>query len=269
MNDHKNTTTPMVSVITPSYNCAPYLEETILNIRNQDYPHIEHIIIDGESQDDTIRILQKYRNEIQWISEPDNGMYDAINKGFAMANGDILTYINTDDLYFSINTISNVVDEFKKNNSIDFIYGHCAFIDAQGEILYTYKAPKFYRKYALAFPRAIFQQPTCFWRGSAHEPFDSTLKYVGDAKFFRSLCENYTGKRINKIIAKFRIRPDCISFKNREEMGLEDKQVYKNAIKRPPSMSLVIFDILYRMIYLNFLTNIKRQILKFQGLPYL
>ena len=75
---------PLVSVITPSFNCAKYIENTILKIQNQTYQNIEHIIIDGGSNDNTIEILKKYKDKITWISEKDSGMYDAINKGFKM-----------------------------------------------------------------------------------------------------------------------------------------------------------------------------------------
>ena len=78
---------PLISIITPSLNCAQYLEETILSVRSQNYPDIEHIIVDGGSRDGSIEILKKYDDRIKWISEHDNGMYDAINKGFAMAKG--------------------------------------------------------------------------------------------------------------------------------------------------------------------------------------
>ena len=111
---------PLVSVITPSFNCAKYIENTILKIQNQTYQNIEHIIIDGGSNDNTIEILKKYKDKITWISEKDSGMYDAINKGFKMARGEIFTYINTDDFYESDRTIEIVVDKFKEHKNIDF-----------------------------------------------------------------------------------------------------------------------------------------------------
>ena len=78
---------PLVSIITPSFNCADYIENTIIKIQNQTYQNIEHIVIDGGSIDNTVEILKKYQDKITWISEKDTGMYDAINKGFKMANG--------------------------------------------------------------------------------------------------------------------------------------------------------------------------------------
>jgi len=258
-----------VSIITPSFNTAQYIEETIISIQKQDYPNIEHIIIDGASTDNTIEVLKKYDDKITWISESDQGMYDAINKGFSIAKGDILTYINTDDIYNSADAVSTVVNEFSKNDNADFTYGHCSFVDALGKFMYTYKAPKFYREYSIAFPRGTFAQPTCFWRKEVHIPFDSSLQYSADSKFFRYLCENYNGKRLNKIIAKFRIREDCLTFKNLDGVRKEVELIYNDKNKTSPPIKFVLMDIFYRMLFLNFRTNIKRKILQYKGDPYL
>lgn len=260
---------PLVSVITPSFNCAKYIENTILKIQNQTYQNIEHIIIDGGSNDNTIEILKKYKDKITWISEKDSGMYDAINKGFKMARGEILTYINTDDFYESDRTIEIVVDKFKEHKNIDFSYGHCSFVDENGKFMYTYKAPKFMKEYSIAFPRGTFAQPTCFWRRKVHTSFDDNLQYVADAKFFRYLCKNYTGFRINEIIANFTIRADCISFENLEELKKENDDFYKFENTKKPKFRFILIDIFYRMIFLNFRTNIKRKTLQFLGKPYL
>lgn len=266
--DHRHSR-PLVSIVTPAFNCAEYLEETILSVRSQNYPHIEHVVVDGGSQDGSIDILKKYDGQIKWISEPDNGMYDAINKGFVMAEGDILSYINADDLYYAKDSISLVVNEFEKNISIDFTYGHCAFMDVSGKILYTYKAPPFNRKVALALPRIIFHQPTCFWRKRVHVGFDSSLRYCGDSKFFRHLCKDNVGKNTNHTIAKFRVREDCISFMNREKMAKEDEHVFGVLAERKPPLYLILLDLVYIRTFLNLGANFKRFILYCQKKPYL
>ena len=89
---------PLVSVVTPSFNQAAFIEETIQSVLKQDYPHIEHIVVDGGSTDGTVDILQRYPH-LRWISEPDCGQSDALNKGFAMARGEILGWLNSDDTY--------------------------------------------------------------------------------------------------------------------------------------------------------------------------
>ena len=85
---------PLVSIVTPSYNQGRYIEETIQSILNQDYPNFEYIVIDGGSNDNTIEILKKYEGNLTWISEKDRGQADAINKGFYMAKGEIVAWLN-------------------------------------------------------------------------------------------------------------------------------------------------------------------------------
>ena len=102
---------PLVSIVTPSYNQGKFIEDTILSVKNQSYPNIEHIVVDAGSTDGTLKILRKYEKEynLKWVSEPDEGQSDAVNKGFEMAKGEIVDWINSDDVYFDTMTISYVV----------------------------------------------------------------------------------------------------------------------------------------------------------------
>ncbi|MEI7503759.1 MAG: glycosyltransferase family 2 protein [Paludibacter sp.] len=112
-----------VSIITPSYNQGNYLEETILSVLNQSYQNIEYIIIDGGSSDQSVEVIRKYEDRINfWVSEPDKGQADAINKGLKKASGDLVCWINSDDLLYP-NFVSDRVRQFAENESVDFIYG--------------------------------------------------------------------------------------------------------------------------------------------------
>jgi glycosyltransferase involved in cell wall biosynthesis len=260
---------PLVSIVTPSFNSRKYIEETIKSVKRQDYPNIEHIIVDGASTDGTKEILMEYTGQIKWLSEPDEGMYDAINKGFSMAMGEIFTYINADDCYYSFDSVSQMVRAFLEAPGIDFAYGHCAFGDEGGEILYVYRAPVFNRRLATAFPRIIFHQPTCFWRKRVHIGFDSSFKYCGDSNFFRYLCRHHIGKNTKKIIAKFMLRRDNIASLNKKDMAKEDERVFGKLTDRKIALHLRIIDLVYIRTFLNLFANLKRFSLHRQGRPYL
>jgi len=125
-----------VSIITVSYNSAKTIKDTIESVKNQSYQHIEYIIVDGNSKDKTLGIIKEYEElfsntsnkKYRWISEIDNGIYDAINKGIKMASGEIIGILNSDDYFFDNNVISDVVNEFIYQN-IDCLYGNIIYID--------------------------------------------------------------------------------------------------------------------------------------------
>ncbi|MBT7818335.1 MAG: glycosyltransferase, partial [Chloroflexi bacterium] len=122
---------PLVSIITPSYNQAEYLEKTITSVLGQTYPNIEYIIIDGGSEDGSKEIIEKYQKKIKyWVSEPDQGQTDAINKGFAKANGEILAWLNSDDTY-EPHAVAEAVTYLLEHPEIGLVYGDTDFIDAQ------------------------------------------------------------------------------------------------------------------------------------------
>jgi glycosyltransferase involved in cell wall biosynthesis len=121
-----------ITVITVSYNAQRSIEQCVQSVINQDYPHIEYIIIDGNSNDDTLSILGKYKNYITvLVSEPDKGIYDAMNKGIARATGDVIGMLNADD-YFADNHTLTVVSEAFKNNQPDIVYGDLDYIKKDG-----------------------------------------------------------------------------------------------------------------------------------------
>ena len=121
-----------VSLITITFNSERTLEDTIQSVIAQDYPNIEYIIIDGKSKDGTMAIVDKYRAQItKVVSEPDRGLYDAMNKGWMHATGDIVGYINSDDFFACNDAISAVVREFEKNPTLDAVHADLYYVDAQ------------------------------------------------------------------------------------------------------------------------------------------
>jgi glycosyltransferase involved in cell wall biosynthesis len=130
----------LVSIITPSYNQAVFLERTILSVLNQTYPDFEYIIIDGGSKDDSLNVIHKYQDKLKrWVSEKDQGQTDAINKGFAMANGDILAWINSDDTY-EPDAIKLAVEYLDAHPEVGLVYGDTKFINEKDEVIGTFPA---------------------------------------------------------------------------------------------------------------------------------
>ena len=120
-----------VSIITVTYNSERTLEDTIKSVIAQDYPNIEYVIIDGQSKDGTMSIVEKNENHIaKVVSEPDRGLYDAMNKGWKYATGDIIGYINSDDFLNSRDAISSVVEAFKSDDSLDGVHADLYYVDA-------------------------------------------------------------------------------------------------------------------------------------------
>jgi glycosyltransferase involved in cell wall biosynthesis len=115
---------PLISIITVVYNCVNTLEETIISVINQDFDNIEYVIIDGGSTDGTIEIIKKYQDKITlWVSEPDNGIYDAMNKGVKLATGQFVQFLNAGDIFVNSNTLYNVSEHLKMKATIS-LFGY-------------------------------------------------------------------------------------------------------------------------------------------------
>lgn len=181
---------PLVSIVIPVYNGQEYIEETLESIFRQRYRNFEIIVADGASTDRTMEIVNRHRGLIDVvISEKDEGMYDALRKGFDRATGEYLCYINADDRLLP-HTLEEVVKTFEKEQC-DLVFGDVNYINERGEVIFSYKALPLGWQAIRQLRRVPFAQQSAFWTRriyDKHQGFDKNLKYSADSKFLLSVC---------------------------------------------------------------------------------
>jgi glycosyltransferase involved in cell wall biosynthesis len=226
---------PLITVITVVFNGEKFLEETILSVINQNYDNIEYIIVDGGSTDKSIEIIKKYNHAIDyWVSERDNGMYHAINKGISCAQGELLNFLNSDDLFDSPKTVQTVVKTYNAEK-FECLYGRSKHINSDGKILFL-KKPLSYKKRYLKTLGLYFTQPTFFWKYDLmHQTgtINTNYEIAADYDFISSLLKySKSNYRTKEYIAKFRHTGESFgdnnSFKAKEEFEIIRKQFHCN-----------------------------------------
>lgn len=164
-----NANKPLVSVIVPSLNRAQFLASTVESILQQHYPNLECIVVDGGSTDGTLGILKSYGDKIRWISESDKGHADAINKGWRMSRGEILAWLNVDDLWRVPDAATQAVDYFLAHPDVDVVYGDCEEIDSEGKVVGKTYSHEWDLSYAVETCDHCIPQPAAFIRRNALE----------------------------------------------------------------------------------------------------
>jgi len=217
----------LFSIITPSLNQSQFLKQTIKSIQNQTYKNFEHIVVDGGSTDGTVEILKKYRGKIKWISEKDKGQTDAINKGLRMAKGDILAYLNSDDLYEK-DTLETVANFFFNNKKAMIVYSKAKFIDEKGKFLGYYPTREPTLKNL--FKECVISQPTVFFRRKLLSEigyFDESLNYTMDYDYWIRVAKKYRFYFIDKVLASTRLHKETKTSKDKIKVFEEILKVLK------------------------------------------
>jgi len=220
---------PLVSIVTPTLQRADLLERTLRSVRSQTHPRVEHVVVDGGSTDGTLELLERYAGtyNLRWISEPDRGMYDAINKGLRMTTGEILGYLNSDDLHFPW-TVEAAVEAFAGHPEADAIYGDIIRADEIGKRLVPVFVPPFNCRAMAAF--GTLSQPAVLLRRRVIDDlggFDDTLRYVADLEFWLRAGDRFRFVRIPEILALEQRHAGMLSETQRHEMAIEDVRLRK------------------------------------------
>lgn len=224
----------LVSIVTPSYNQAPYLEQTMRSVLEQDYPSIEYIVVDGGSTDNSAEIIEKYADRLAyWISERDSGQAEAINKGFARANGEILAWLNSDDYYMS-NTVSFAVRCFEQNPDVVMVYGDMLAVDGNGQTINVLKYKQLTLEDLLCFQ--IVGQPSVFFRRSALEKtglLEPSFHFMLDHHLWIRLAQQGRILYVPQVWSAARYHPLAKNRARAAEFGREAFRVLDWAKKQP------------------------------------
>jgi glycosyltransferase involved in cell wall biosynthesis len=201
-----------ITVVTPSYNQAQFIERTIASVLGQGYPDLEYIVMDGGSTDGTIEILDRHSDRLIWRSESDRGQSDAINKGLRMATGDVVAFLNSDDTY-QPGAIQAVAGYFHQHPETRWAYGKCAIIDEDDREIrrpITWYKNLLLRRYSYGklLAENFISQPATFWRREVHDELgylNEDEHYVMDYEFWLRLGARYAAGVIPGYLANFRM----------------------------------------------------------------
>ncbi len=201
---------PAISIITPSYNQAQFIEETIRSVLLQGYPNLEYIIIDGDSADGSTEIIRKYEKWLTfWVSEPDEGQSEAINKGFVRSSGEITAWLNSDDTY-QPRALGQVAQVFGHDQSKAIVHGHCNKIDENSRVTGKIKASYITFERLIRHWRIVLPQQGVFFRRKLLEKvglLDPDQHYVMDFDLWLRISREHEFHRIEETLANFRLHP--------------------------------------------------------------
>lgn len=222
-----------ISIVTPSLNQASFIHDALESVSIQNYPNCEHIVIDGMSTDGTVELLRNFQTDkassgITWVSEPDSGQSEALNKGFRQATGDIIGWLNADDRYRT-GCFECVAKMFEENPGLDILYGDYRVVDECGGLVRV-KPEIAFSAFVLFYHRVLYIPTTAtFFRRRVFDEgnwINENLQYVMDLEFFiRLAVKGYQFKHIPELLADFRLQPSSKTCRDPDKQQWEHRRV--------------------------------------------
>ena len=251
----RSLTYPKITVVTPNYNQVKFIEQTIQSVLNQNYPNLEYIIIDGGSTDGSVEIIKKHKKNLTyWITEPDQGMYYAINKGFSKSSGDIMCWINSDDILWE-GSLHYVARVFQSNDSLNWLQGYPTVINEVGEVIHqrepVWEVDHFFLyKHEIDF--SFIQQESTFWTrklwNEAGGMLNENYKLAGDFDLWMRFFKTETLFCSRRKLGAFRKRRGQLSSDSKTYLA-EARNAVNNSRKQlsfQDKLKLVIKKLFYK-----------------------
>jgi glycosyltransferase involved in cell wall biosynthesis len=229
---------PRISLVTPVFNSAKYIEQTIQSVLSQNYPNLEYFIIDGGSTDGTIDIIRKYEAQLSgWLSEPDNGMYDALNKGFARTAGEIMGWISATDQYH-VGGLAVVGSVFRDLPQVEWITGRATGFNEAGMTTVVLDIPHWSRFRFLAGANRYIQQESTFWRRSLWERagsrVDDSQRYAADFELWVRFFRHAQLYPVDALIGGFRAHADSLGLQDMDRCHRIQQKMIEEELRSAP-----------------------------------
>lgn len=241
---------PRISIIVPSFNQGQFIGQTLESIVRQGYPNLELIVIDGGSNDETGEVIRNYDEHIKWwVSEPDNGQANAINKGMARATGDILAWLNSDDCLMP-GALFQVAKRFMSSESTDVVYGHRVLINEAGQDVGKWILPQ-HREFILTYADYIPQE-TMFWRNTLWQKVggnvDESFRFAMDWELIRRfMLAEAKFELIPAFLGQFRMHDLQKTNANIETDGFKEMEIIRQQFRQEFSSHPAMHNLYYRM----------------------
>lgn len=248
---------PKISVVVPSYNQGPYIEQTLRSVLDQGYPNLELIVIDGGSSDNSLDVIRRYAAHIAyWVSEPDGGQTQGLIKGFQRSTGDIQCWLNADDLH-EPHTLREVAQFFSAHPEARFVYGNWTWIDRNGNALY-YRREMGFNRWLWLYAYNYIPQPAAFWRRDLYEEvggLDPHYSLTMDADLFARFMRVSHPRHLDRPLARFRRYPEQRNQAHRTNSDREQYDILCRELnRRVGAVEKISLSLLARAIRFSYRT---------------